>query len=153
MVAEVEEKSEITTIPNRYKDTLNDLIDSSNIESSDWPNSSDRTGLINKGSCNTFRPSDGSSTLSKDDRLHDNISVTSLELMSRIQDFIIYQHHDVITFSPKSRRAQYRKGQRDRENRKGERGGEDHQRNKVDLVVGESSGSEASVYYHIIYLC
>ena len=38
-----------------------------------------------------------------------------------------------------------------RENGRGERGGGDHCGNKVNPMVGKNSGSEASVYHHIIY--
>ncbi len=75
----------------------------------------------------------------------------------------MHQHYDVAPLGPKSGRAQYGKSQRGREDGKGKRGGEDgkderggggHRGNKVNLVVGENSGSEASsVYHHIIYGC
>ena len=74
----------------------------------------------------------------------------------------MYKRHDVAPFSPKSGRAQYREGQRGREDGKDKRGGENgrderggggHCGNKVNSMVGESSGSEASVYHHIIYRC
>ncbi len=85
-----------------------------------------------------------------------------LEPIPKIQAFQVHQRHNVALFSPKSGRAQYGNSQRDgengkskrnRENGKGERGGGSHRGNKVDLVVEESSGSEASDYYHIIYNC
>ncbi len=86
-----------------------------------------------------------------------DVLVMSLEPTPKIRAFQVYQRHDVAPFSPKSGRAQYGnsqrggedgKGKRGRENEKGERG---HRRNKVDLVVEESSGFKASDYYHIIY--
>ncbi len=157
-----EEKSEIAAIPNKYKDTLDDLIDSSNTESQDRPNSSDWPGLIDKGLRNTSRSRNGSPTLLEEDRLDEDVPVTSLELAPKIRASQMHQRHDVAPFGPRSRRAQYRNGQRDgkdrkgkrgKENRKDERGGESHRGNKVDSVVEESSGSEASNYYHIIYRC
>ena len=72
----------------------------------------------------------------------------------------MYKYHDIISFSPKSRRAEYREGQKGRddgkdkrgeENGRGERGRKSHCRNKVNLVVEESNGSKVSVYHHIIY--
>ncbi len=69
----------------------------------------------------------------------------------------MHEYHDVVPLGPKSRRVQYGnnqrgeedgKSKRGKENRKGEKG---HWGNKVDLVVEESSGSEASDYYYIIY--
>lgn len=41
MIWGVEEKSEIVTVSNRYKNTLHDFIDSSDTESLDWPDSPD----------------------------------------------------------------------------------------------------------------
>lgn len=32
----------------------------------------------------------------------------------------------------------------------GEKGGRGYQGNKIDLVIGKRTGSETSVYYHII---
>ena len=72
------------------------------------------------------------------------------------------KHHDVVPLGPKSKRAQYKEGQRGGEdwkdksgekNRRDERGRKSHCRNKLIPVVGENSSSEASVYYHIIYWC
>ena len=71
----------------------------------------------------------------------------------------MYKCHDVAPLGPKSGRAQYgesqrsgedEKDKRDRENGRGERDGGGHRGNKVNLVVGESSGSKASIYHHII---
>ena len=70
--------------------------------------------------------------------------------------------HDIAPFGPKSGRAQYGESQkggedgkdkRGRENGRGERGGRGYYGNKVNPMVGENSGSEASVYHHIIYRC
>lgn len=74
------------TISNRYKDILDKLIDSSDIESSDRAHSPDWPGLIDKGSRNTLRSRDGSPTLSKEDCLDNNVFVMSLELVSIIRD-------------------------------------------------------------------
>ena len=100
-----------------------------------------------------------------------DVSDTSLGLAPKTRDSQVHQHHDVAPLGPKSGRAQYekgqkgeddRKGQRGREDGKGKKGGEDgkgerggggHWGNKVNPVVGENSGSKASVYHHIIYGC
>ncbi len=104
----------------------------------------------------------GSPTLSEEDCLDEDVPVMSLEPAPKIQASQVHQRHDVAPFDPKSRRAQYGnsqrggedgKGKRSGENGKGERGGGGHRRNKVDLVVEESSDSEANDYYHIIYNC
>lgn len=73
-------KSDITVILNRYKDTLDDLIDSSDSDLSDRSNSLDWPGLIDKGLCNTSRFKDGLSTFLKEHWSEDNISVILLEL-------------------------------------------------------------------------
>lgn len=46
MIVEVKEKSEITIISNKYKDSHNDLIDSLDTKSLVWPDSSDWPKLI-----------------------------------------------------------------------------------------------------------
>ncbi len=74
----------------------------------------------------------------------------------------MYQRYDVSPLGPKSGRAHYGNSQRSGKNGKGKRGGENgkgersargHWGNKVDPVVEECSGFEASNYYHIIYKC
>ena len=74
----------------------------------------------------------------------------------------MYKRLDVVSLGPKSRRVQYEEGKRGgedgkdkkgRENGKSEKSGGGHCGNKVNPMVGESSNSEASVYYHIIYRC
>ncbi len=56
-------------IPNIYKDTLDNLIDSLDTESSDWLDSPNRPGLIDKRSRNAPRSRGGSPTLSEENRL------------------------------------------------------------------------------------
>ncbi len=156
VVGGAEEKSEIVAIPNKYKDTLNDLIDNSDTESPDRPDSPDRPGLIDKGSRNAPRSRGSSPTLSEEDRLDEDVQ---LEPAPKIRAFQMHERHDVTPLGPKSGRAQYGNSQRGREDRKGKRGGENgkgergHGGNKVGPVVEKSSGSEASDYYHIIYQC
>ncbi len=79
-----EGKSEIEAIPNKYKDTLDNLIDSSDIKSPDRPNSPDRPALIDKGSRNTPKSRSGSSTLSDEDCFNENVLVMSLESIPKI---------------------------------------------------------------------
>ena len=79
MVGGAEEKSEIVAIPNKYKDTLDNLIDSSNTKSPNHPNSLNWLGLIDKGLRNAPKSRDGSSTFSKKDCLDKDISITSLK--------------------------------------------------------------------------
>ncbi len=72
-------------IPNKYKDTLDDLIDSSDTESPDQPDSPDPPGLINKGLRNAPRSRGSSPTLSEEDRLDEDIPVMSLEPAAKIR--------------------------------------------------------------------
>ena len=149
-------------ISNKYKDTLDDHIDSSDTKSPDQPESPDWLGLIEKGTRNAPRSKGASPSLleEKEDCLDKDVLVTSLKLVPKTQDSQVYKRHDVAPLGPKSGRAQYGEGQRGGEdgkdkrggeNGRGERGGGGHRRNKVNPMVGESSGFEASVYHHIIY--
>ena len=159
-----EEKSEIAAIPNKYRDTLDDLIDSSDTELPDQPESLVWLGLIDKGTRNVSRS--GGAPLSllekKKHCLNEDVLVILLELVAKTGDFQVYKYHDVAPLGCKSGRAQYEEGQKggedekdkkDGENGKSERGGGRYRGNKVNPIVKESSGSEASVYYHIIYQC
>ncbi len=81
----MEEKSEVAVISNNYKDTFDDLIDSSDTKSLDRPDSLDWPGQIDKGSRNTPRSRGGSPTLSEEDCLDEDVLITSLELAPKIQ--------------------------------------------------------------------
>ncbi len=83
-VGAVEGKSEIATIPNKYKVTLDEQIDNIDIKSPDWPDSPNRLRLIDKRSCNLFRSRSGSLTFSEEDCLDEDVSVTSLEPVPKI---------------------------------------------------------------------
>lgn len=84
MIKEVEEKSEIATISKKYKDILDDFIDSSNTESPNWSDFLDWPKLINKGLHNTFSSRGSLPTLSKEDYLDEDVLVLSLELAPKI---------------------------------------------------------------------
>ena len=160
MVRRAEKKSENAGIPNKYKNTLNDLKDSLDIESPDQSNSLNRPGLIDTKSRNVPKFRYGSPNFSKKDCLDENISIMSLEPAPKIWDFQVRQCHNVPTFVSKSGRAQYEKSQRGREDGKGKKDREDREGkkigggywgNKVNSVVRKNSDFEASVYHHIIY--
>ncbi len=85
MVGGAEQKSKIAAIPNKYKDTLNDLIDSSDIESPDRPQSLDRPGLIDKRSYNLPKFKGGSPSLCEEDCLDEYIPIILLEPVSKIR--------------------------------------------------------------------
>ena len=98
-------------ISNKYKDTLDDLIDSSDIEFPDHPDSSNWLRLIDiKGSRNTPKFRDGSPTFLEKDCLDENILIMSLEPAPKIRDSQVHQCHDIATLSAKNGRAQYGKG-------------------------------------------
>ncbi len=111
-------------ISNKYKDTLDDFIDSSDTKSPDWPDSPDRPELIDKGLCNASRSRGHSLTLLEEDCLDEDVLVTSLELMSKIRVSQVHQCYDIASLDSKSRRAQYGNSQRGREDGKGKRGRE-----------------------------
>lgn len=67
MVERAEEKSEIMAIFHKYKDTLDDLIDSSDIKFLDW------LGQNNQGSCNALRSKSSSMSFSKRDYLNKDV--------------------------------------------------------------------------------
>ena len=79
MVRGIEKKSEITAIFNKYKKTLDNLINSSDIESSNYPDSPNWLRLIDKKSYNILKSRDSSPTFSKEDCLNKNVLITSLE--------------------------------------------------------------------------
>lgn len=102
----------------------------------------------------------GSPTLLKEDHFDKNIPIIPLKSVSKIQSFQVYQCYNIELFGYKSGRIQYKNSQRDGENRRDKRTGENknseraeggYLRNKIDLGVEESSDSEASNYYYIIY--
>ena len=161
-VGEVEEKSEIGAIYNKYKNTLDDLINNSNTKSPDHLNSLNWSRLIDKGSYNASKSKNRLPTFLEADCLSGNISITSLEPIPKIWDFQMHQRHNVATFDAKSERTQYKKNQQGREDRKGKRDGKDgkdkrsgegHQKNKINLVIRENSSFEVNIYHHIIYKC
>lgn len=79
-VGEAEGKSEITAISHKYKNTLNNFIDSSDTESSDRLDSLNRPGLIDKGLCNVSWSRGHSPTFLEEDYFDKDILVTSLVL-------------------------------------------------------------------------
>lgn len=90
MVSRVEEKSEIMKIPDRNIDTLDNLIDNSDIKLSNQLDSLDLLKLFNKMLHNILRSRSGSSILLEMDYLDNNISITLLKLVSMIRGSQIY---------------------------------------------------------------
>ena len=123
------ENSEIVVIPNQYKDTLDDLIDSSDLESSD------RAGPIDERSRNAHMSEDSLAHFSKGNCLDKNLSDRSSRLAPKTRDSQVYQRRVIAS------QAGYGKSKK---------GGKNRQRNKINPVVRGSSGTEASVYHHVI---
>lgn len=154
-VGGAEGSSELVAIPNRYKDTLDDLMDSSDTKSPDRP------GPIDKGSRNAPRFEGSSMGLSEKDCLNEDVLNRSSGLTPKTGDFQVHQRLDVALLVSKAeehdmervRGVEKMGSQRGGEDGKGERGGKGRQGNKINPVVGGNSGSEASGYHHIIYGC
>ena len=81
----MEKKSEIAAIPNKYKDTLDDLSDSSNTKSLDHSDSPNRLELIDKGSRNIPKSRDSLSAFLQEDCLDKNILIISLKLLLKFE--------------------------------------------------------------------
>ena len=83
------ENSEIVAIPNQYKDTLDDFIDSSDSKSLDW------AGPIDKRSRNAPMSKDSSADLSKRDCLDKDLPDRSLRLAPKTEDSQVRQRRIV----------------------------------------------------------
>ena len=100
-----EENSGIVAICNRYNNTFDNLIDSSDAESPDWP------GPINKGLRNAPRFEGSSKELSEGDRLDKVVSDKLSRLAPKTRDSQVHHFHDVAPLGLKSERSRYGKGQ------------------------------------------
>ena len=78
------EKSEIVAIYNKYKNTLDDLINSSDTASLDYTNSSNWPRLIHKKLYHAHKSKDGSPTFIEQDCFNKDVLITSLEPASKI---------------------------------------------------------------------
>ena len=101
----MERKSEIAVICNKYKNTLDDLNDSLDINLLDQLKSLDWIELIDKETYNIFNSKSTSPGFLEEDCLDKNILVMLLELAPKIWDIQIYKCHDIAPFGPKSRRV------------------------------------------------
>lgn len=77
-------KSEIAAIRNKYKDTLNDLINSSDTKFLDWLNSLDWPRLIDNGSYNVSKSRGGLPIFSEENHLDEDVPIILLELTPKI---------------------------------------------------------------------
>ena len=98
----MEEKSEITAISNKYKDALNNLIDSSDTEFPNYLDSPNWLGLIDKESWNTSKSRNSSSTFLEEDCLNEDILILSFMPAPKIRDYQVHQCHDIAILGAKS---------------------------------------------------
>ena len=87
MIGEAEGKSKIAAIPNKYKDTLDNLIDSSDTEFPDQSEFPNWPEPIDKGTCNLLRCRDTSLSLLEEDCLDEYVLVTALEWAPKTRNF------------------------------------------------------------------
>lgn len=94
------------TISNRYKNTLNNIINKSNLEFI--------PELIDKKLCNAPRFRSNLTDLLEKNYFNKNVlaSDKSSQQVSKIRNFKLYQYYDITLFGLKNRRTQYRKGQK-----------------------------------------
>ena len=79
----MEGKPEIAAIPNKYKDTFDDFIDSLDTKSPDQLESLDRPEPIDKGTRNTPKSRGALPSFSKKDCLDKDVLVTALERLPK----------------------------------------------------------------------
>lgn len=99
VVGEMQVNSKIVAIPNRYKDNLDDLINSSDTESLDWPKS------IDKRSCNALKAESSSTELLEGDCLDKDISNRSSQMTLKTENSLVHQRYDVTSFGFKNKRS------------------------------------------------
>lgn len=111
-IGRAKEKSEIVAIFNRYKNTLDDFIDSLNSESPDWQK------LIDERSYNTLSSASNLMGLLERDFLDKNISnCWWTQRTPKMKNFQVHQYCNIAPFSLKIKKEHYKKDKRDRENR------------------------------------
>ena len=84
MVREVEAKSEIMAIFNKYNNTIDNFINSLGTKFLYYPNSLNWLELIDKGSRNIPKSSTGSLIFLEEDHLDTNILIMLLKLAPKI---------------------------------------------------------------------
>ena len=106
-IGTAEGKSEIVTIFNKYKDTLDNFINSLDLKSANRPYP------IDEGLCNALRSAGNSMGLSKGYCLDKNISnCQSAWRAPETGDFQVHQYHNIALFDPISKKEHYRKDER-----------------------------------------
>lgn len=96
-------------ISNRYKDNLDDFINSSDLELPDW------LRRIDKRLFNVPRSIDNSTRLLKKSCLDKNVSdYQSAKWVPKTENSQIYYHHENALLSPISKKEYYEKDERDK---------------------------------------
>ena len=90
---------------NKYKDTLDNLINSSDIKFSDYPNFLNWPELIDKRSQNALKSRSGISHFLEDDYLDKDILIMLLEPALKIEDSLVYQCYNIAILGPKNKRT------------------------------------------------
>lgn len=95
----IKENFEIIAIPNKCKNSLNDLINNLDTDFPNWPK------LINKGSRNAFRFESSPRRFLEGDCLNKDVIDKLLQLAPKIGDSQVYQHHNNTLFDLKNGRS------------------------------------------------
>lgn len=144
-IGKIKENSEIVAILNKYKVTLNDLIDNSDAKSPD------QLGLINKRLYNALKSENSPRGFLKQDCLDDDVLNRSSRLAPKSEDSQVYQRHDIILFSFKSRRSQFEKVQKGEKEEKYQKSEKSHVEGKINPMIGKTVFSKINIYHHKIY--
>lgn len=106
----MEGKSEIVVILNKYKNTLDDFIDSLDTEFLSQPESLNQPEPIDKGTRNMGRSRGALTSLSEENCLNEDVLITLLGLTPKIQDVQVYKCHNIVSLSCKSGKVQDKEG-------------------------------------------
>lgn len=86
-------------VSNKHKDTLDNLIDSFNIQSANLSEFLDLLKSCNKVTYNISRSKSASSTFLGKNYLNKDIAIKLLQLEPKNQDFHIYKSHNIVLLS------------------------------------------------------
>lgn len=125
----------MVAIPNRYKNTLDDFIDSLDPEFLDWPR------LIDKKLHNMPKTKNSLVGFLLENYLNEDVLDKSLWLLFQTKNSQVHQCCDIAHLSSKNRRAKHEKCRKRRKN---------YWKNNINPLVRKSSNTKVSIYYHII---
>lgn len=101
----MERKSKMAAIFNKYKDTFDDLINSSDTKFSNLSECLNWPELIDKGLCNASKSRSFSPSFLKENCLDKDTLVMALERAPKTRDFQVYKRNDIASLSSKSGRV------------------------------------------------